>query len=107
MSLRDIAKMFLTRGFVFTEESASLDGLATLLNQGRYAEAEPLFQQTLAILGQRLGSDHSHVAETLHDFPTMRERQGHCQEACVLYQCTLTIREQALWAGRQSTPSIT
>ena len=44
----------------------SLNNLAGLYNtQGRYAEAEPLFQRSLAIAEKAFGGDHPHVATAL------------------------------------------
>jgi tetratricopeptide (TPR) repeat protein len=46
----------------------SLNNLALLYdNQGKYAEAEPLFKRSLAIKEKALGSDHPSVATSLNN----------------------------------------
>ncbi len=48
----------------------SLDNLAVLYQaQGRYAEAEPLHQRSLAIFEKALGPEHPDVAQSLNDRP--------------------------------------
>ena len=46
--------------------ATSLNNLAWLYHaQGRYAEAEPLYKRSLAIVENALGPDHPHVAASL------------------------------------------
>ncbi len=48
--------------------AASLNNLAGLYqDQGRYNEAEPLYQQSLAIRKQQLGKNHPSVAQSLYN----------------------------------------
>jgi tetratricopeptide (TPR) repeat protein len=63
---------------------------------GRYVEAEPLFQNTLRIREQALGTDHPDVATTLLSMAIIHREQGKYAEAEPLYQRVLRIQEQAL-----------
>ncbi|NIP13689.1 MAG: TonB family protein, partial [Pseudomonas stutzeri] len=65
-------------------------------NQGRYAEAEPLYQRALAIRENALGPDHSDVAQSLNNLAALYHAQGHYAEAEPLYQRALAIVEKAL-----------
>jgi CHAT domain-containing protein/Tfp pilus assembly protein PilF len=74
-----------------------LNTLAVLyLDQGQYAQAEPLFQQTLTIWEQALGSTHPQVAMILNNLGTLYHAQGRYAEAESSLQRTLAINEQAL-----------
>ena len=78
--------------------------LATCLNwiavfyheQGRYAEAEPLYVRSLSIREQHLGQDHYDVAESLNGLATLHQWQGRYGEAEPLFVRSLSIREQQL-----------
>ena len=49
------------------EVATALNGLALLyFDQGRYADAEPLYQRALAIREKALGRDHPDVAGSLN-----------------------------------------
>ncbi len=64
-----------------------LNNLAGLYQaQGRYAEAEPLYQRSLAIVEKALGPEHPHVATALENYAallreTERENQAEAMEA--------------------------
>jgi tetratricopeptide (TPR) repeat protein len=48
--------------------ATSLNNLAALYQaQGRYGEAEPLYQRSLHIREQQLGADHPDVATSLNN----------------------------------------
>lgn len=64
--------------------------------QGKYAEAEALYQRALHMCERLLGSEHPDLAEVLYDFAAFHATQGNVQEAALLYQRTLAIREQVL-----------
>jgi tetratricopeptide (TPR) repeat protein len=59
--------------------------------QGRYSEAEPLYQRALAIAEHRLGPDHPYVAAILNNLVGLYEAQGRHSEAEPLYQRILAI----------------
>ncbi len=50
----------------------SLNNLAALYQaQGRYAEAEPLYKRSLAILEKALGPEHPDVAQSLENYASL------------------------------------
>jgi tetratricopeptide (TPR) repeat protein len=65
-------------------------------NQGKYEEAEPLYQRALDIFEQKLGPNHPHIAFTLHNLANLYRDQGKDQRAEPLYQRALAICEQRL-----------
>ncbi len=64
--------------------------------QGRYAEAEPLYQRSLEIREKTLGEDHHDVAESLHNLAWLCSAQGCYEEAEPLYERALEILEKTL-----------
>jgi tetratricopeptide (TPR) repeat protein len=82
----------------------TLNDLANLYTeQGKYAEAEPLYQQALRILEQQLGLENPDAAETIHSFARYWEVQNNKREASVWYTRALAVREQALGAHHPKT----
>jgi Tfp pilus assembly protein PilF len=65
-------------------------------NQGKYAEAEPLYKRALAIKEKTLGPDHPDVATSLHNLAWVYSREGKYKMAEPLYKRALAIKEQAL-----------
>ena len=57
----------------------NLAGLYTA--QGRYAEAEPLFQRALPIVERALGPEHPYVAATIRDYAQLLRATGCEAEA--------------------------
>ncbi len=49
--------------------------------QGRYAEAEPLYQRPLAIFEKALGPEHPHVAMTLENYAALLRQTARANEA--------------------------
>ncbi len=75
----------------------SLNNLAWLYRlQGKYAEAEPLYQRALGIYETALGPEHPYVATGLNNLAGLYHTQGKYAEAEPLYQRSLAIREKAL-----------
>jgi tetratricopeptide (TPR) repeat protein len=65
--------------------ASSLNNLALLYyNQGRYGEAEPLFQDALAMYQRLLGQAHPDVAASLLNLGALRHNQGRYSEAQTL-----------------------
>jgi tetratricopeptide (TPR) repeat protein len=64
--------------------------------QGRYADAEPLYKRSLAIYEKALGPDHPGVATSLDNLASLNGIQGRYEEAEPLYRRSLAIREKAL-----------
>ncbi len=62
--------------------ATSLNNLAGLYrDQGRYAEAEPLYQRSLVILNKALGSEHLFMAATLEGYAALLRLTGRHSEA--------------------------
>ncbi len=64
--------------------------------QGRYAEAEPLYQRSLAIDEKVLGPEHRGVAIDLNNLAALYDDTGKYAEAESLHKRSLAIREKAL-----------
>jgi tetratricopeptide (TPR) repeat protein len=64
--------------------------------QKRYAEAEPLYVQAIAIREKALGPDDPAVALALNNLATLHDAQDHFEEAERLYKRVLAIREKTL-----------
>jgi tetratricopeptide (TPR) repeat protein len=62
----------------------------------RYDEAEPLYQQALAIMRERLGEQHPDTATSLNNLAGLYQAQGRYDEAEPLYQQALAIRKARL-----------
>jgi CHAT domain-containing protein len=65
-------------------------------DQGRYAEAEPLYRRALAVDEKSLGPDHPDVARDLNNLAGVYNSQGRYAEAEPLDRRALAIREKAL-----------
>ncbi|MEG4114147.1 tetratricopeptide repeat protein, partial [Microcoleus sp. Pol12B3] len=61
-----------------------------------YAQAEPLHQRSLAIREKALGSEHPHVATSLHSLAELYRQMGNYAQVEPLYQRSLAIWEKAL-----------
>lgn len=70
-----------------------------LFEQGKYAEAEPLLRQALAIRQKRLDHQHPEVAEGLNNLAAVLDREGKYAEAESLYRQALAIKQQRLRSG--------
>ena len=77
--------------------AVSLNNLAYLYrDQGKYAEAEPLFQRSLAIVEKVLGPENPGLAASLNNLASLYRDQGKYAEAEPLLQRSLAIREKVL-----------
>ncbi len=77
--------------------ATSLNDLAGLYHdQGRYAEAEPLYKRSQAIWEKTLGPDHPDVAASLNNLALLYYNQGRYAEAEPLNKRALAIVEKAL-----------
>ncbi len=62
--------------------ASSLNNLAELYRaQGHYAEAEPLYQRSLAIFEKTLGPEHPHVAAILENYAALFRHTARPDEA--------------------------
>jgi tetratricopeptide (TPR) repeat protein len=83
-----------------------LEATGIFLNdQGRYGEAEPLFQQALEICRSQLGEDHPNTASSLNNLAGLYKSQGRYGEAEPLYQQALEIRRSQLGDDHHDTAS--
>jgi len=74
-----------------------LSNLAELYReQGKYAQAEPLHQQSLAIREKALGKDHPDFAGSLNNLALLHQELGNYVAAEPLYQQSLVIWEATL-----------
>jgi tetratricopeptide (TPR) repeat protein len=76
-----------------------------LWNRDRFAEAEPLFERSLAICEKALGADHPHVATALNNLANLYWGQGRLAEAEPLYERSLAVWEKALGADHPQVAS--
>ena len=75
----------------------ALNNLAMLYqDQGRLAEAEPLYRRSLGIWENALGADHQHVGTVLNNLAALYSAQGRYTEAEPVFKRSLAIREKAL-----------
>jgi CHAT domain-containing protein len=75
----------------------TLNNLAIVYcEQGKYADAEPLYQRSLAIKEKALGKDHPGVALTLDNLAAVYEAQSKYADAEGLYKRALAIKAKAL-----------
>jgi tetratricopeptide (TPR) repeat protein len=74
-----------------------LHGLANLyFEQGKYEQAELLYQRTLQIWERSLGSEHPTVAYSLNNLAILYKKQGNYEKAELFLLRALSIRQQAL-----------
>jgi tetratricopeptide (TPR) repeat protein len=63
----------------------SLNNLAWLYKaQGKYAEAEPLYNRALAIVEKALGPEHPNVAQSLENYAGLLRETGRVSKADLL-----------------------
>jgi tetratricopeptide (TPR) repeat protein len=90
-----------TEGLDATTQSINL--ARKYATQGKYAEAESLYQRALVVSQKTLGPDHPTIAIILNNLANLYMDQGKYFEAEPLYQRALAIREQALGADLPDT----
>ncbi|NEP09753.1 MAG: tetratricopeptide repeat protein [Symploca sp. SIO2C1] len=77
--------------------ATDLNNLAGLYkSQGRYDEAEPLYEQALEIDKRSLPKDHPSLATHLNNLANLYESQGRYDEAEPLYEQALEIDKRSL-----------
>ena len=85
-------------------EACPLGGLASLAcKQGKYEEAEALYQRALVIRERYLGQHHPETARTLNGLAHLAVQRGQDTQAEALYRQALSIREQRLIARHPDT----
>ena len=77
----------------------SLNNLADLYQaQGRYADAEPLYQAVVGDMGKSLGPDHPDVAQSLNNLAVLYNNQGRYADAEPLFKRSLAIQRKSTWS---------
>ena len=77
--------------------ATTINNLALMYEQqGRHAEAEPLYRRSLAIHEKALGPEHPNVGAALNNLAELYKSQGRYAEAEPLYRRALRIVEKAL-----------
>ena len=72
--------------------ATGLHNLAELYyNQGKYEQALPLFQHSLAIWEKTLGEHHPKVATSLNNLAEFYRTQGEYEQALLLFQRAINI----------------
>ena len=78
------------------EASTLSQQMKELYRAGKYTEALPLAQKSLALREKEFGPDDAHVAMPLNDLGTIHYNLGQYAVAEPLYKRALTIREKTL-----------
>src|SRR5207248_5589167 len=79
-------------------------GLAIVFErQGKFSEAESLYQRSLAILEKALGSEHPTTAISLYNLAVFHSNRGKNSEARSLFERALRIQENALGQNHPDT----
>jgi tetratricopeptide (TPR) repeat protein len=87
--------------------------MARLLNRtaiylharARYGEAEPLYEQALALRKRVLGAEHPDTGSSLNNLAFLYESQGKYEQAEPLYEQALALRKRVLGAEHPDTGS--
>jgi tetratricopeptide (TPR) repeat protein len=83
--------------FEFLEVARLLNELGFYLKErGRYSDAEPFYERSMAIREKVLGAEHPDLATSLNNLAVLHDYQGQYAKAEPLYQRALAIREKAL-----------
>ena len=75
-------------------------------NQGRFADAEPLYKRALAIKEKAFGPDHPDVAISLSTLAQLYQTQGRYVDAEPLYKRALAIKEKILGTNHPDVATI-
>nr|VFK54249.1 MAG: Tetratricopeptide repeat-containing protein [Candidatus Kentron sp. TC] len=88
------------------EIANALNGITVgLLDDGKYAEAEPFARQALEFSEERLGPEHPGTLSSLNNLAGLYQTQGHYQEAEPLYRRALAASERVL--GKEHSDTLT
>ena len=99
-----LAETYFNKAIALQKRYDRKDDLAYSLNslgymyssQGRYAEAEPLFKQALALRQELLGDRHPDIATSLNNLALLYKSQGRYEEADPLFKQALALRQELL-----------
>ncbi|MGG6295625.1 CHAT domain-containing protein [Leptolyngbya sp. AN02str] len=99
LSRREATAENIRRVAILSEATQLNQQVLQALRDGRYAEALPLAQRSLAIREQFLPANHSDIATSLNNLASLYREQGYYDEAEPLYRRSLAIFEQTLPAN--------
>ncbi len=86
------------------DHATALNNLAELYrSQGKYEQAEPLYQRALAIREKQLGAEHPDTATNLNNLALLYQTQGKYKQAESFYQRALAIVEKTLGPDHPNT----
>jgi tetratricopeptide (TPR) repeat protein len=81
------ATLFALLGAKHPDTASSLNNLAVLYkSQGKYAEAEPLYERALEIRERVLGAEHPDTTTSLNNLAVLYKSQGKYREAEPLFE---------------------
>jgi tetratricopeptide (TPR) repeat protein len=81
-----------------------MNNLAQALSgQGKYAEAEAMHQETLALKEKVLGKEHPHTLTSVYSLAYSLQHQHQYKEALLLYQRAYTGYQHALGPNHPAT----
>jgi len=89
----------------YTAESLNERALL-YLEQGKYEQAEPLFQRALSIFEAAFRIEHPRTAESVYGLAKLYQRQGKYEQAKALYQRASRYPGTALGATHILTQNI-
>lgn len=85
----------LIQGMMNIQQAISLNNQAEeLRDQGRYAEAEPLYKESLQMMKSIYGEQNPNVAVILNNLGVLYEKQARYDESESMHQQSLAIREK-------------
>jgi tetratricopeptide (TPR) repeat protein len=76
-------------------------------DQLRYADAESTYKRALVIAENKLGRDHTNIAELLNELAEVYRAEGHFVEAELLYERALAIEERVRGPEPERCSSLT
>ena len=86
----------LAAGDSAVQDQARIELARVYLRAEENDKAQPLLEQALAGLEQRLGADHRGLGPVLHELAALHESSGQYEQAEPLYQRALAVSEQGL-----------
>jgi tetratricopeptide (TPR) repeat protein len=102
--MRELDQRTEASGVSSVAQAETLDKQAgRLFEQGKYAEAEPLFKRALAIFEKAIGADHPKTAARLNNLAELYKAQGKYADAEPLHKRALAIVEKAPGPGHPDT----
>ncbi|MGO9467966.1 MAG: tetratricopeptide repeat protein [Isosphaeraceae bacterium] len=102
-ALRQVAPMPIEDRVAYQSLRVMNEQADTLVNHGKYAEAQPLLQKMLEITRRVLTDDHPDTAASYNNVAYILSRQGKYAQAQTLLEKTLEIKRRLLTDDHPST----